>query len=280
MGVRFEGLSAAEYQIDAQQRSGGRSGASIVGAGFCQRIHRTRRRRHLQREQRAISNALPLSGHRFHGSRQPGPSENNMAQVAANDDTKQWSRKRRRIITALAVTHPTEFYDRFIQQRPHEAPPNRPMNVTSTDASGAIHELLGSPGCDCSDLAAVLSALPSVAGVHKMDGGRTLLLAVWSTVRHLKPEVVLETGVARGHTSAVILSALAANHKGHLWSIDLPLIDPEWEGGTGMAVPDTLRNRWTYVRGSSQRHMPRLLKRLGDLDIFVHDSSHSLPRHG
>ena len=196
-----------------------------------------------------------------------------MAQVAETDDTKQWSRKRRRILIALAVTHPTEFYDRFIQQRPHEAPPNRPMNVTSTDASGAIHELLGSTGCDCSDLATVLSALPSVPGAHDMDGGRALVLAVWSTVRHLKPEVVLETGVARGRTSAVILSALATNRKGHLWSIDLPLIDPE--GETAMAVPDTLRNRWTYIRGSSQRHMPRLLKQLGALDIFVHDSSHS-----
>jgi hypothetical protein len=95
-------------------------------------------------------------------------------------------------------------------------------------------------------------------------------------VRHLTPSAVVETGVARGLTSGVILEALAANGKGHVWSVDLPpLFNPGMHSQTGAAIPGRRHNRWTCVRGSSRRRLPRLLSELGNIDMFIHNSLHT-----
>src|SRR6266403_4839363 len=45
--------------------------------------------------------------------------------------------------------------------------------------------------------------------------------------RALEPEVVIETGVASGLSSAYILKALSDNVRGRLYSVDLPNADSE-----------------------------------------------------
>jgi Methyltransferase domain len=108
------------------------------------------------------------------------------------------------------------------------------------------------------------------------DGEPGLVRAVWCLTRHLRPSKVVETGVARGITSRFILEALARNGTGHLWSIDLPPPrEPGLHGQVGAAVTDNLRDRWTYVRGSSRRRLPDLLVKVGKIDLFIHDSRHS-----
>ncbi len=101
--------------------------------------------------------------------------------------------------------------------------------------------------------------------------------AAWCVTRHLQPRTVVETGVARGFTSRVILEALEANGVGRLWSIDLPppLERRRLEDETGAAVPDYLKGRWTLVEGSSRRRLPGLLEELGTIDLFIHDSRHT-----
>jgi hypothetical protein len=42
---------------------------------------------------------------------------------------------------------------------------------------------------------------------------------------HLRPDTVVETGVAHGVTSRVIREGLERNRSGHLWSVDLPAVD-------------------------------------------------------
>jgi predicted O-methyltransferase YrrM len=44
---------------------------------------------------------------------------------------------------------------------------------------------------------------------------------MYALVRLLSPSVVLETGVANGHSSALILNALAENGCGELHSVDV-----------------------------------------------------------
>ncbi len=111
---------------------------------------------------------------------------------------------------------------------------------------------------------------------HYSDADEYLARAVWCTVLHRRPEVVVETGVARGVISRIILEALEAGGRGHLWSIDLPHpFDRGLHTQTGVAVPDRLRARWTYVEGSSRRRLPRLSRELGRVDVFVHDSLHT-----
>jgi hypothetical protein len=108
------------------------------------------------------------------------------------------------------------------------------------------------------------------------DADESLARAAWCTVLHRRPEVVVETGVARGVISRIVLEALAENGRGHLWSVDLPHpFEQRLHSQTGIAVPDRLRTRWTYVEGSSRRRLPHLVKELGTVDVFVHDSLHT-----
>ena len=90
-----------------------------------------------------------------------------------------------------------------------------------------------------------------------------------------RPGKVVETGVAHGVTSRFVLEALERNGDGHLWSVDLPPIDRDWQKQVGMAVGDRFADRWSYMKGSSRRRLPELLSRLGQIDLFIHDSLHS-----
>ena len=107
------------------------------------------------------------------------------------------------------------------------------------------------------------------------DGDRAQAKAIWCLLAHLRPATVVETGVAHGLTSRVILEGLHRCGNGHLWSIDLPAIDPALHHEIGVAVPEDLRSRWTYVEGTSRRRLPALVSRLQQVDLFIHDSLHT-----
>lgn len=107
------------------------------------------------------------------------------------------------------------------------------------------------------------------------DGDAGLVRSIWCLIRHLKPGKVVETGVAHGVTSRFILEAMERNGGGNLWSIDLPPIESVWQQQVGMAVGSRYAGRWSYIKGSSRRRLPGLLSRLGQIDLFIHDSLHS-----
>lgn len=107
------------------------------------------------------------------------------------------------------------------------------------------------------------------------DGDRAQAEAIWCLVAHLRPETVVETGVAHGLTSRVILEGLKRNGGGHLWSVDLPAIDPALHHEIGVAVPADLRPGWTYLEGTSRRQLPKLVRELRRVDLFIHDSLHT-----
>ncbi|HKH10991.1 MAG TPA: class I SAM-dependent methyltransferase [Rubrobacter sp.] len=89
------------------------------------------------------------------------------------------------------------------------------------------------------------------------------------------PETVVETGVAYGVSSAYILKAMEQNGRGTLHSIDLPPLRREYERFWGVAVPEGLRAGWRLHRGPSGRLLPGLLREIGPLGLFVHDSLHT-----
>ena len=157
------------------------------------------------------------------------------------------------------------------------------------DFGPAFHALLGLPWpCDetkgfnqvWSDIDRELATLGLAFGRWSSgeysDADPALGAVTWCAVRHLRPEKIIETGVARGVTSRIILEAMALNGSGHLWSVDLPNpMRPETHHETAMAVPSDCRERWTYVQGSSRRQLPPLVTRLEKVDMFVHDSLHT-----
>jgi hypothetical protein len=107
------------------------------------------------------------------------------------------------------------------------------------------------------------------------DGDAGFVRSIWCLVRHLKPSNIVETGVAHGVTSRFILEAIERNGGGHLWSIDRPPMEPEWKRQIGIAVGTEFLNQWSYIPGSSRRRLPGLLRELGQIDLFIHDSLHS-----
>src|SRR2546421_1615191 len=117
-------------------------------------------------------------------------------------------------------------------------------------------------------------------------------IRLYALVRKLRPRVAVETGVCNGFSTAFVLLALERNGAGELHSIDLPEVvgaDYEpgtfWEGKQGAAIPPgkepgwmipaALRERWRLTIGRSQDELPPVLDRLGEIDLFVHDSEHS-----
>lgn len=115
-----------------------------------------------------------------------------------------------------------------------------------------------------------------------------MLVFLYLAVRFAKPQIVLETGVFDGLSSAVILEALRGNGSGELISIDLPAIR-SIDGSThmmpesslppdcqpGWTIPDYLRDRHRLILGDSKEIMPPLLQEYEKIDIFFHDSLHT-----
>jgi predicted O-methyltransferase YrrM len=115
---------------------------------------------------------------------------------------------------------------------------------------------------------------------------------LYAILRHLRPQVAVETGVANGFSTAFSLLALQTNGVGHLHSIDLPReVGREYEAGAfyegegragipagsepGWLIPPELKERWTLILGRTQDELPPLVDSLGRLDTFMHDSEHS-----
>jgi cephalosporin hydroxylase len=108
------------------------------------------------------------------------------------------------------------------------------------------------------------------------DADSSLCRAVWCVTLHTRPEVVIETGVAHGVTSRIVVEALGQNNFGHLWSIDLPFpFDHRLHAETGEAVTGACRPRWTYLEGSSRQRLPPLVAEVGHAEVFIHDSLHT-----
>ena len=91
---------------------------------------------------------------------------------------------------------------------------------------------------------------------------------LYATVRRIQPQVMLETGVANGLSTAVILAAMDANGRGELHSTD---ISPD----VGALVEN--RSRWHLHVVSVDRleeDLAALRAHLPRIDIFLHDGDH------
>ena len=91
--------------------------------------------------------------------------------------------------------------------------------------------------------------------------------------RLVRPEHVIETGVAKGFTTSSMLDALDRNQSGSLQSVELPSLYLGYADQVGECIPTRLRDRWTLEFGPSAVVMPKIIKRIGSLDVFVHDSA-------
>ena len=97
--------------------------------------------------------------------------------------------------------------------------------------------------------------------------------AMFAIVKLLKPAIAVETGVGPGSSTTIILSALG---KGQLHSIDLGVkYGNEAETyPVGFVVPQRRRSKWHLHTGDSRDLLEPLLNKLGNIQLFYHDSRH------
>jgi hypothetical protein len=164
-----------------------------------------------------------------------------------------------------------------------------PHNPADADWERRLHGLIDAPW-PCPQAAAFPAAWDAAVATMAERGLRVgrenyggdddadpgLARTLWCLVCHLHPADVVETGVAHGLSSRILLAALERAGGGRLSSVDLPpMTIPERRVEVGAAVPADLRENWVYLEGSSRRRLPALLRQLGEIEIFCHDSLHS-----
>ena len=91
----------------------------------------------------------------------------------------------------------------------------------------------------------------------------------------MKPKNIIETGVAYGISSAYILQALEDNKFGTLYSIDSIFRPWQSKEMIGSIIPQKLKNKWKLLIGKSTEKLESISNEINNLDIFIHDSSHT-----
>jgi Methyltransferase domain len=171
------------------------------------------------------------------------------------------------------------------------APP--PMDVTTAICQVFPGTTRSRANALQSELAADQTLLTTLDAAMTRRRGRSVRWQDWhpflyAAVRICRPNVVLETGVFDGLSSALILRAMERNSAGELVSIDLPAhetiadsTDRMPEGVlppdccSGWIVPDFLRARYRLRLGDSKRLLRETLEQYKRVDIFLHDSLHT-----
>jgi len=145
------------------------------------------------------------------------------------------------------------------------------------------------------------------------DGNRQICERYFAYIRKHKPEIVVESGVHNGVSTLLVLFALSLNGSGTLYSVSHPdeskharpqtfdefkgeynfsEVTPAARGRPscaepgsygvpenkeiGWIVPDEYRDRWEHHVGDPVTVLPSLLEELGTIDLFIHDSHHSI----
>lgn len=108
-------------------------------------------------------------------------------------------------------------------------------------------------------------------------GGPGDFRLVYFLTRHLRPTVVLETGVAAGYTSQAVLVAIERNGEGTLFSSDLPYMgSAEAREEVGRVVEPRLRAGWHLALGGDRANLAEFLPRIESVDLLHYDSDKSV----
>lgn len=106
-----------------------------------------------------------------------------------------------------------------------------------------------------------------------LGGSGHIALLFFLTLR-LEPGVVLETGVAAGHSSYAILKAIKRNGTGTLYSSDFPYFRIKNSRAlVGIVVPENLRDNWHLFLDGDDKNIPRILSLVEeDFQLIHYDS--------
>jgi predicted O-methyltransferase YrrM len=148
------------------------------------------------------------------------------------------------------------------------------LSAFTVTAEQAIERVLGIDAATREALESQMQLPAQASGDGSFASRGPLLRIVGATVLHAQPDVVIETGVQRGYTSAVLLAAMASQDHGRLISIDLPGLRDS-DVVTGELVVEELRGRWDLRLGPSRKLLPAALEEAGQVGLSIHDADHA-----
>ena len=107
-------------------------------------------------------------------------------------------------------------------------------------------------------------------------GGPADLDLLYAAVVLTRPQSVVETGVAYGWSSLVILAAMELNSAGKLVSVDMPYVKRDNDPWVGVVVPNSLRHRWKLFREPDRNGLEKAIATCGGaIDLCHYDSDKS-----
>jgi len=99
------------------------------------------------------------------------------------------------------------------------------------------------------------------------------ILALQEIIWKVKPDLIIETGIAYGWSSYAILLAIRENKFGKLLSIDLPYPFLNEKSNIGILVPEKLRKNWKILFCRDKIGIVKAIKKFNyKIDFFHYDS--------
>jgi len=104
------------------------------------------------------------------------------------------------------------------------------------------------------------------------DMGDLALYSIFLILQNIDRTTVLETGVAAGKSTTLILKALTTMNKS-----DVVLVSTDITNNCGELIPENLKRQWIFRKLGfrAKRDFLSVLKFYEDVSIFIHDSDHS-----
>lgn len=103
-------------------------------------------------------------------------------------------------------------------------------------------------------------------------GGPGALDFLYHIIQHFGPTRLVETGVAYGWSSWILLQSIKSNNA-RLISIDMPYINMDNDKYVGCCVSEELRDHWTLLRNADRQGIPAALSQFDETIDFCHYDS-------
>lgn len=106
-------------------------------------------------------------------------------------------------------------------------------------------------------------------------GGEADLELLYYLAEHCKAKTIVETGVAYGWSSSVLLLSLKNRKGGILYSSDMPYAKMNNENFVGCLVPDELKSNWCLIRLPDRQAFSKIERQISSIDLCHYDSDKS-----
>jgi Methyltransferase domain len=147
------------------------------------------------------------------------------------------------------------------------------MGISLFEAFERVGPQIGVPADELHDFAGedVVGGYHTIRGTAMWPMGSVWAVEgqfLYALVRALQPDRVMEIGTWRGCSATHILSAMEANGKGQLISVDMKRHDE------GIDIPHYLKPRWRFIEQEGTAYITSVRP---TVDLVFEDTAHTFP---